>query len=92
MTESGCADQSKNGSFRSKKNKLLPLGCRFVGESSRSGGGTGGGGGGGGGGVGGVFTTPPQLYRVELLLAVTNRVVHYNQRELESDDFKSVNR
>ena len=35
---------------------------------------------------------PPQLYQVELLLAVTNRVVHYNQRELESDDIKSVNR
>ena len=48
-------------------------------------------GGGGGGGVGGGIY-PPQLYRVKLLLAVTNRVVHYNQRERKSDDIKSVNR
>ena len=53
--------------------------CRVSGcEGMYSGGGT--------GGVGGVFT--PQLYRVGLLLAVTNCVVHYNQRELESDDIK----
>ena len=42
------------------------------------------------GGRGGIY--PPQLYRVELLLAVTNRVVHYNQRERKSDDINSVNR
>ena len=32
MTESGCADQIL---FRTKKSKLLPVGCRDVGESSR---------------------------------------------------------
>ena len=45
---------------------------------------------GGTGGVGGGGGGP--IYRVKLLLAVTNRVVHYNQRERKSDDIKSVNR